>query len=47
MFSLPYFGTKDSLIVDFVRHGSAEEAARYHMAAPFYTVDYNFVLKPR
>jgi catechol 1,2-dioxygenase len=40
------FGTKDSLVVDFVRHDSAEEAARYHVAAPFYTVEYTFVLKP-
>ncbi len=40
------FGTKDSLIVDFVRHDSQEEAARYHVTAPFYRVDYDFVLKP-
>jgi len=40
------FGTKDSLIVDFVRHDSVEEAARYHVTAPFYTVEYDFVLKP-
>ena len=40
------FGTKDSLIVDFIRHDSAEEAARYHVTAPFYTVAYDFVLKP-
>jgi len=41
------FGTKDSLIVDFIRHDSEEEAARYHVAAPFYHVEYDFVLKPR
>jgi len=41
------FGTKDSLVVDFVRHDSTEEAARYHVTAPFYTVDYTFVLKSR
>jgi catechol 1,2-dioxygenase len=40
------FGTKDSLIVDFVRHDSPEEAARYNVKAPFYTVNYDFVLKP-
>lgn len=40
------FGTKDSLVVDFVRHDSAQEAARYHVSTPFYTVEYNFVLKP-
>ncbi len=39
------FGTKDSLVVDFVRHDSPEEAARYHVAAPFYTVAYDFFLK--
>ena len=41
------FGTKDSLVVDFVRHDSTEEAARYNATTPFYTVDYTFVLKPR
>lgn len=40
------FGTKDSLIVDFVRYDSAEEAERYHVTTPFYTVVYDFVLKP-
>jgi hydroxyquinol 1,2-dioxygenase len=40
------FGTKDSLVVDFVRHDSSVEATRYHVAAPFYTVEYDFVLKP-
>ncbi len=40
------FGPKASLIVDFIRHDSAEEAARYHVTAPFYTVEYTFVLKP-
>jgi len=40
------FGKKDSLVVDFVRHNSEEEAARYNITAPFYTVEYNFVLKP-
>ena len=39
------FGTKDSLIVDFIKHHSEEEAARYHVATPFYMVEYDFVLK--
>lgn len=41
------FGTKDSLVVDFIRHDSEEEAAQYHVNAPFYMVEYDFVLKPR
>jgi catechol 1,2-dioxygenase len=40
------FGVKDSLIADFVKNDSAEEAARYTVSAPFYTVDYDFVLRP-
>jgi catechol 1,2-dioxygenase len=40
------FGTKDSLVVDFIRHDSQEEAARYSVTAPFYKVEYDFVLKP-
>ncbi len=40
------FGTKDSLVVDFVRRDSPEEAARYHLTPPFYTVEYDFVLQP-
>lgn len=40
------FGVKDSLIVDFVPNDSAEEAARYKLPAPFYTVNYDFVLRP-
>lgn len=39
------FGTKDSLVVEFARHDSPEEAARYQVAAPFYTVEYDFILK--
>src|SRR5947209_2261723 len=39
------FGTKDSLIVDFIRHNSQEEAAHYHVTAPFYKVAYDFILK--
>ena len=41
------FGTKDSLVVDFVRHTSEQEAVRYSVTAPFYTAEYTFVLKPR
>lgn len=40
------FGTKDSLVVDFVRQTEAQEAARYGLAAPFYTVEYTFILQP-
>jgi len=40
------FGTKDSLVVDFIRHDSEEEAANYHVTVPFYKVEYDFVLKP-
>ncbi len=40
------FGKKDSLVVDFERHDSAEEAAERGVRAPFYTVDYDFVLLP-
>ncbi len=40
------FGTKDSLVVDFIRHDSEEEATRYKVTAPFYKVEYDFVLKP-
>ena len=40
------FGTKDSLIVDFIQHDSEEEAAHYHVTVPFYMVEYDFVLKP-
>lgn len=40
------FGKKDSLVVDFARHDSAAEAAQRGVQAPFYTVDYDFVLLP-
>lgn len=40
------FGTKDSLIVDFIRQDSEEDATQYHVTAPFYKVVYDFVLKP-
>ena len=40
------FGVKDSLVVDFVRHDSREEAATRNTSAPFYTVGYDFGLQP-
>jgi len=40
------FGVKDSLTVDFVRHESPDDAAKYGRPVPFYTVDYDFVLVP-
>ncbi len=41
------FGTKDSLVVDFARNDSKEQAKRYGVTAPFYTVEYDFVLEPQ
>ncbi len=38
------FGVKESLITEFTRHDSADEAAARGCDAPFYTVDYDFVL---
>ena len=40
------FGTKDSLVVDFIQHNSPEEAAPYHIPPPFYKVEYDFILTP-
>lgn len=40
------FGVRDSLVVDFVRHDSADEAKQHGVIAPFYTVNYDFVLEP-
>ncbi len=40
------FGTKDSLVVDFVQQTSMQEAASYGVAVPFYTVEYTFILQP-
>lgn len=39
------FGVRESLVVPFVRHDSEDEAARLEVPAPFYTVDYDFVLE--
>ena len=41
------FGTKDSLVVNFARKDSAQEAKRYGVSTPFYTVEYDFVLEPK
>jgi len=38
------FGVKESLIAEFVFHESAADAAAYGRPAPFYTVNYDFVL---
>ena len=40
------FGVRGSLVAPFVRHESADEAARLHVSSPFYTVDYDFALEP-
>ncbi|HLJ81152.1 MAG TPA: intradiol ring-cleavage dioxygenase [Ktedonobacterales bacterium] len=40
------FATRDSLVVDFVRHDSAAEAAAHGVSAPFYHVTYDFILQP-
>jgi hydroxyquinol 1,2-dioxygenase len=42
------FAVKDSLICRFARHDDADEASRrYALAPPFYTAEFDFVLKPR
>lgn len=40
------FGVRSSLIVDFVKQESEERAAQYNLTAPFYTVNYDFVMGP-
>src|SRR5262245_41922174 len=40
------FGVKDALIVDLRRHESEDEARRLEVSAPFYTVEYDFALRP-
>ena len=41
------FGVKDSLICEFARHETADAAAKqFGVAAPYYTADFDFVLKP-
>jgi len=46
LYSDAVFGTKDSLIVDFVRNDSQPAAARFGVTAPFFMVTYDFVLHP-
>jgi len=42
------FAVKDSLICHFVRHDARDDASqRLAIEPPFYTVDFDFVLKPR
>ncbi|MGE0826347.1 MAG: intradiol ring-cleavage dioxygenase [Candidatus Binatia bacterium] len=41
------FGVKSSLLCQFVRHDSQEEAVQRNVSAPFYTVEYDFALVPR
>ena len=43
----PVFGMKESLVADFIPNHSEEEAARYGVSAPFYTAEFDFVLKPQ
>jgi hydroxyquinol 1,2-dioxygenase len=41
------FAVKDSLIRRFVRHDARDEASeRFTLEPPFYTIDFDFVLKP-
>lgn len=40
------FAVKQSLIGEWVRHDAADEAVKLGVTAPFYTLDYDFGLKP-
>jgi catechol 1,2-dioxygenase len=40
------FGVKDALVVDLTHHHSEVEARRLEVTTPFYTVEYDFVLRP-
>ncbi len=40
------FGVRDSLVVPFVQHDSPEQAQQQGVTAPFYRVDYDFVMEP-
>jgi protocatechuate 3,4-dioxygenase beta subunit len=40
------FGVRDSLVVPFTRHDSADDAKQRGVTAPFYTVNYDFVMEP-
>ncbi len=39
------FGVRSSLVIDVVKNDSLEDAARYRVGAPFYTVAYDFVME--
>jgi len=41
------FAVKDSLVADFVFNNSAEEAKKWGVRVPFYTVNFNFGLTPK
>src|SRR3990172_7576714 len=40
------FGVRESLVVPFTRHDSADDAKQRGVTAPFYTVNYDFVMEP-
>lgn len=40
------FAVKSSLVAEFIRHDSPEEVARLGLQAPFYSMTYDFGLKP-
>ena len=40
------FAVKESLVVDCPRVDSPQDAQQYQVAAPFYRLHYDFVLKP-
>lgn len=40
------FGVKDSLVAEFVKSDSAEDAAKWGMPTPFHEMRYDFVLEP-
>lgn len=40
------FATRDSLVVEFARRDSIDEAVEHRVSAPFYLVTYDFVLQP-
>lgn len=42
----PVFGVRASLVVQAVRHDSPEDAQQHNVTAPFYSIQYDFVLKP-
>lgn len=40
------FGVRESLVVPFVQNESEDEASKMGVSAPFYSVDFDFVLEP-